>query len=155
LSTPFVALKARSGAVKILLASFLVLWSAFYTLNYRWSLPFWLSGPLSGIIPGLLLGAKRVDYSLLERRIAEEQTASLPNGNYLFLRTSGDEAAAALSFAQISAWASSKLLAMFLLPIMRFVPEKDRRLFPFSLPRFLVMVIAVMAATYAAVNAVS
>ena len=38
---------------------------------------------------------------------------------------------------------------------MRFVPEKDRRFFPFSIPRFLVMVIAVMAATHAAVNAVS
>ena len=154
LSTPFVALKARRGAVKIALASFIVLWSAFYAINYQLRLPGWLSGALSAIITALL-GVKKVDYSSLERRIAEEQTASLPSGNYLFLRSSGDEAAAGLSFAQISAWVSSKLLAMLLLPIMRFVPEKDRRFFPFSIPRFLVMVVAAFVSTSAAVNVVS
>ena len=33
-----------------------------------------------------------------------QQTADIPAGNYLFLRCSGDEAAAALSAAQFIAW---------------------------------------------------
>jgi hypothetical protein len=37
------------------------------------------------------------------------QTADIPPGNYLFVRCSGDEAAAALSAAQWIAWASMKL----------------------------------------------
>ena len=154
LSTPFVALKARRDAVQIALASFIVLWSRFTPLTIDCSFPVGFPA-LSSATVVALLGVKRVDYSSLERRIAEEQTASLPSGNYLFLRSSGDEAAAALSFAQFSTWISSKLVAMFLLPIMRFVPERTVEIFPFSIPRFLVMFIAVFAATSAAVNVIS
>lgn len=41
-----------------------------------------------------------------------QQTADIPDGNYLFLRCSGDEAAAALSVAQIVAWAATKTSQM-------------------------------------------
>jgi hypothetical protein len=43
------------------------------------------------------------------RILVERQTADLPNGNYLFLRCSGDEAAAALSAVQFSAWLSDRI----------------------------------------------
>jgi hypothetical protein len=153
LSTPFVALKARKDAVKIALAAYMVLLSAIFAITSVLHLPPWFFSVLSTIIIPML-GVQEVDYSALERRISEEQTASLPSGNYLFLRSSGDEAAAGLSFAQFSTWISSKLLAMFLLRLMRFVPLRKRILFPFSIPRAFLMVMVVSTAAIAAVNVV-
>jgi hypothetical protein len=45
----------------------------------------------------------------LLKEARRRQTADLPPGNYLFLRCSGDEAAAALSATQFIAWLSAKL----------------------------------------------
>jgi pimeloyl-ACP methyl ester carboxylesterase len=44
------------------------------------------------------------------RRIAESETADIPSGPHLFLRASGDEAAAALSADQFIAWSAGKLV---------------------------------------------
>jgi hypothetical protein len=49
----------------------------------------------------------------LLNEVHRRQTADLPSANYLFLRFSGDEAAAALSAAQFIAWLSVKLSQAF------------------------------------------
>jgi hypothetical protein len=57
---------------------------------------------------------------LLEK-VHRRQTAELPLGNYLFLRCSGDEAAAGLSFAQFIAWLSmrvSQVLQLIIRPAL-------------------------------------
>ena len=57
--------------------------------------------------------ALRVLRVRLRKVIAEHQTVNLPSGNYLFLRASGDEAAAALSASQAIAWAANKAFREF------------------------------------------
>jgi len=47
---------------------------------------------------------------LLARRIAESETADIPTAGHLFLRASGDEAAAALGTDQFIAWSVGKLV---------------------------------------------
>jgi hypothetical protein len=46
----------------------------------------------------------RVLRSRLRRQVRSQQTVQLPRGNYIFLRATGDEAAAALSTIQAIAW---------------------------------------------------
>jgi hypothetical protein len=48
------------------------------------------------------------DPQKLEEQSIRQQTANIPAGNYLFLRCSGDEAAAALSAGQFIAWLGMK-----------------------------------------------
>jgi hypothetical protein len=87
---------------------------------FRIALGFWIGLlvlPFMAIVARLarwLLGDDLVK-RLLEQPI-HEQTADLPTGNYLFLRCSGDEAAAALSAAQFIAWVgaiASRRIAQF------------------------------------------
>jgi hypothetical protein len=47
--------------------------------------------------------------SRLRRVVLEQQTVDLPQGNYLFLRATGDEAGAVLTTGQSLAWLSHKL----------------------------------------------
>jgi hypothetical protein len=69
---------------------------------------------------GFLVAAGLVAYAMFGRHGAEnavertvrQQTADIPDGNYLFLRCSGDEAAAALSAIQFIAWLGMKVAKM-------------------------------------------
>src|SRR5262245_17052274 len=56
--------------------------------------------------------AKRASAPQKVKKSIRQQTADIPAGNYLFLRCSGDEAAAALSAAQIIAWGAIKISKM-------------------------------------------
>jgi pimeloyl-ACP methyl ester carboxylesterase len=125
LSTPFVAIKPRprassmmSGMFAVLALLYQIVVTAIYPppssslnpvevwLSYSW----WqIAGLLGPIVPMLLfpvmltIAESRVDQSV------SNQTVNLPNGNYLFLRFAGDEAAAALSATQFFAWAAFKM----------------------------------------------
>jgi hypothetical protein len=123
LSTPFVAIRPRSQAIPIFTVLYFVTIYAFSALYpYAYVRLFgggYLSDPL--LYPSLffLLAAlvwffyrTSREYRNSEKLLAEahrRQTADLPPGNYLFLRCSGDEAAALLSAAQLIAWISMKL----------------------------------------------
>jgi len=55
----------------------------------------------------------------LLRSIAESETADLPAGRHLFLRASGDEAAAALGAGQFIAWSIGKLVGFASVVVLR------------------------------------
>jgi hypothetical protein len=55
----------------------------------------------------------------LERRIAENETASISRGPHLFLRASGDEAATVLSASQFMAWAMGTLAGLSTTIVLR------------------------------------
>jgi pimeloyl-ACP methyl ester carboxylesterase len=112
LSTPFVALRERQGGKEIASSVVVIIGATLITLFYQ--LPFkliviaWAVVIIASIayrwIPSRWVTKKssNIGEQSLSERIKVQQTADLPNGRYLFLRSSGDEAAAALSFAQFA-----------------------------------------------------
>jgi pimeloyl-ACP methyl ester carboxylesterase len=133
LSTPFLAIRPRMHALQIFSAVSLPLVLAaaivWFITSRHWLAP----GPFGleqffsvwtvyylGI--AVLLGVVGLVTLVLRKandpqRLVEEaerrQTANIPSGNYLFLRCSGDEAAAALSAMQFMAWLSVKVSHAF------------------------------------------
>ena len=110
LSTPFVAIRPRRHAARFLFALLffpIAAWSAFAEHTFKdhfwWHLfAFYTPLILSTLVYFKVRAAEaRVDFYRLAW-----QTADLPSHNYIFLRVAGDEAAAALSFAQFVGWAS-------------------------------------------------
>jgi hypothetical protein len=82
-----------------------------------------VNGDVAGIA-ALLFIIFRKERDPQKNRI-KQQTARLPQGEYLFLRSSGDEAAAALSFAQFSMWAATKLSHFLIRPrLMQIVTNR-------------------------------
>jgi hypothetical protein len=117
LSTPFLALRERAGSVLFGQAIAIVLWVAWLALLQ----PLFENTEVKNLIFGFACATffmivwKLAQHSKqpISERITAQQTADLPNGNYLFLRSTGDEAAAALSFAQFSLWMSTQLSRPF------------------------------------------
>jgi hypothetical protein len=134
LSTPFLAIRPRLHALEVFVGLSLTLMLA---TAITWALanrhllgpgPF---GPLElavgmgpmyylGILGLLIVFAlvalvvhKANDVKRLTEEVERRQTADIPSGNYLFLRCSGDEAAAALSAMQFLAWLSVKVSRPF------------------------------------------
>jgi lecithin:cholesterol acyltransferase len=132
LSTPFVAIRPRAQASALYTAVFFVLiytFSAFfpyyaylfggdYLRNALFILPagIGLCAAFTWLVFNTLSKFENSE-KLLETG-HRRQTAELPPGNYLFLRCSGDEAAAALSAAQLIAWLGMKLSQALKLIIM-------------------------------------
>ena len=123
LSTPFVAIRARRRAfwLMVLLLAFPYLLfmniipPPYYDISplERLDLPYWSSAhwfylfiTLIGvaIFSLALFFVKRASDPLKVEQAIRQQTADIPAGNYLFLRCSGDEAAAGLSAFQAIAW---------------------------------------------------
>ncbi|MBR1300068.1 alpha/beta fold hydrolase [Bradyrhizobium sp. AUGA SZCCT0042] len=134
LSTPFVAIRERSRALVYWFYFFPVI--AFMLLSQA---GYWSKAPV--VLPDISLiyvaFVLLVILGILARAIIplflplhalfgtkdifRLQTADIPNGNYLFLRCSGDEAAAALSAAQFIAWLGTKvsgIVTWLMLPIL-------------------------------------
>jgi hypothetical protein len=63
-------------------------------------------------VAALLGGAVFARSRRSTEHVIQQQTADIPDGRYLFLRCSGDEAAAALSSAQFIAWLGAKVSAL-------------------------------------------
>lgn len=127
LSTPFVAIRPRRAAFRlmVLLLSFPYLFFTsviappYYDIPVleRLNLPYWspahwlyfFSTGVVAAIFGFALGfvMRASDPHRVEQSV-RQQTADIPAGNYLFLRCSGDEAAATLSAFQLIAWLGMK-----------------------------------------------
>jgi hypothetical protein len=134
LSTPFIATRIRpdwkqliSGlgvAIAILVFTVLVALSSYLDFRYRWSyveIPIPLS--IVALLGGLCLAsfivaelARRVAIGWgnqaskkLDAAIRIHETARLPAGRNIFLRATGDEAAAALAIGQFAIWLLGKL----------------------------------------------
>jgi hypothetical protein len=126
LSTPFIAIRPRPHADRIVSAvsyfpsvALIIFWNYITRHlqpnlspleNAQSSLYFWgwaLIMTLIAIAVFIQRTFRNADELLNE--VHRRQTADLPSANYLFLRFSGDEAAAALSAAQFIAWLSVKL----------------------------------------------
>jgi len=126
LSTPFIAIRPRAQAFRVIsavsqfpLIAFGVFWN--YIARYLQPDLTPLESAQSPLYYGgiglVVASIALVSFALRKFRNSESllnevhrrQTADLPPGNYLFLRCSGDEAAAALSAAQFIAWLSVKL----------------------------------------------
>ena len=123
LSTPFVAIRPRAQRNVFLLVSLLVIYAFGASFGYiynRWLGGDFLENPTLYLLSGYGLGAAFLGFVYLTDRkfrnsdkLLEEahrrQTADLPPGNYLFVRSSGDEAAATLSFLQFITWLGIKI----------------------------------------------
>jgi alpha/beta hydrolase family protein len=133
LSTPFVAIRPRAQAKALYTAVSFVLIYAFsaffpyyaayllggdYLRNALFILPagIGLSAAFTWFVFNTL--SKFENSEKLLETVHRRQTAELPPGNYLFLRCSGDEAAAALSAAQLIAWLGMKFSQVLKLIIM-------------------------------------
>jgi pimeloyl-ACP methyl ester carboxylesterase len=134
LSTPFVAIHPRTNAKKALATSafflglsFINWWSDYNAPTtwrhrgnfYSWT---WWTGNLLAMTIWVIMLARLYKYpeEEIKRRALADQTADLPDGNYLFVRCSGDEAAAAMSAAQFANWlglAASRILQHVLKPL--------------------------------------
>jgi hypothetical protein len=132
LSTPFVALRMRPGvetsalsvSISLFIAAFATLtwlvWTAMLIGTNAFGIEFGLLawyGPIVALIAmffcALVLFQKYAQHFLVSRlqhAVATHETARLGSGNFLFLRSSGDEAAVALSFAQFLATATTFVL---------------------------------------------
>ena len=112
LSTPFVAIRRRNNASRIIGA--LTFFPILIATAFLGSLPptgrYW--GLLAVAIAALLGGAVFARSRRSTEHSIQQQTADIPDGRYLFLRCSGDEAAAALSSAQFIAWLGAKVSAL-------------------------------------------
>jgi hypothetical protein len=129
LSTPFVAIRARKETVRLIWALILFPYIALLSVWNEWSevkhpfrdIPIEEAVPLKAYLPPILgtvvftaialLFAFIVQKAKEPHRVEQairQQTADIPAGHYLFLRCSGDEAAAALSFTQFIAWLAMK-----------------------------------------------
>lgn len=142
LSTPFVAIRERTRSKEIITSSFMTLVLVFTFLfgeifnNYfgrNWGPVVLLLVCIPFCAPAITaLNIKRL--SLIDR-INKQQTSYLPNKNYLFIRTSGDEAASILAFSQFAAWLSARFSHYFEVALIR-----NRRL---SLAKYLAVMIAI------------
>ncbi|WP_375764534.1 alpha/beta fold hydrolase [Bradyrhizobium sp. Pha-3] len=138
LSTPFTAIRPRREAFQLisaliffLLIPYASLWNAITEgrpdLSTMEKIAEHLNSPIitstklftilvSFIVAGLVwwvsVSLKKASAAQNVELAIRQQTADIPAGNYLFLRCSGDEAAAALSAAQIIAWAATKTSQM-------------------------------------------
>jgi len=136
LSTPFIAIRPRvHAALQFYVPSFLLLYafSAFFPYQFiqlfggdYLSNALWLYPSSFGLAAafGLFVYFTIRKFGNFEKLVTEahqRQTADLPPGNYLFLRCSGDEAAAGLSAVQSIAWLSmkvSQLLQLIIRPAL-------------------------------------
>ncbi|TCU73951.1 hypothetical protein EDE08_10421 [Bradyrhizobium sp. R2.2-H] len=127
LSTPFVAIRRRNEAIPILMVLTFFQALAFGTLWHLINKPsvdlgakspfalymdmpaVWWWGMFAFAAVMLIVGFLISEANSSVDRVIEQQTADLPSGRYLFLRCSGDEAAAALSAAQFAAWLGMKV----------------------------------------------
>jgi hypothetical protein len=117
LSTPFVAIRPRSQAESIILIIVLfpvvllaLLWS-FVSGSAHGTAYVIGAALISALIPGCMYLVRRIyTPEKILRDASHQQTANIPaKGEYLFLRCSGDEAAAVLSAAQFIAWLAMKV----------------------------------------------
>ncbi len=129
LSTPFVAIRPRRNALWLMVP--LLFFPSIFFMNIippvyydiavlerlRLDLPYWSSAHwfhlfITSIVAAVfLLGlffAKRASDPHKVGQSIRQETADIPAGNYLFLRCSGDEAAAGLSAVQFIAWLGMK-----------------------------------------------
>jgi pimeloyl-ACP methyl ester carboxylesterase len=133
LSTPFVAIRPRKEAVGLIAVlllfpffTFLGIWNeimrphsslppdtpfANVVMDDLAQAPVYVLGVVIAAMIGFLIWSyfKRASAPEKLKQSIRQQTADIPIGNYLFLRCSGDEAAAALSAAQFIAWLSMKV----------------------------------------------
>jgi hypothetical protein len=133
LSTPFVAIRPRRDAIRLISVLLFFPFIAFASLWIQITSPY-RGIPITevpqmsimeevqahlfalfglGVVAAIICLAvvflrRAVNPQKLEQSI-RQQTADIPAGNYLFLRCSGDEAAAALSAAQFIAWLGMKV----------------------------------------------
>ena len=128
LSTPFIAIRPRQNVLQlyyvmgIFISAFVLALMLYLTIGapkpfHHQDYVVLIYGAASPLVAlALWLGyefvARRGSGDRLQGKTIREQTADLPDGNYLFLRCSGDEAAAALSAAQFIVWTSIKANAM-------------------------------------------
>jgi pimeloyl-ACP methyl ester carboxylesterase len=130
LSTPFVAIRPRLHIMRIV-ATFAFLFSVaafvwFQGITRRAHLPtdmvdvltgrwlYWIGGVLviSAVSASVYLRARVRMRKAIRELVTEtvrQQTTDIPDGNFLFLRCSGDEAAAGLSALQFIAWLGTKV----------------------------------------------
>jgi pimeloyl-ACP methyl ester carboxylesterase len=134
LSTPFVAIRPRREALRLMaillifpVLAFLGLWCFQGLSNDEWleanAVYFFGVLLVFGIVKlAMVFFIKRAtDPQKLVEQSIRQQTANIPAGNYLFLRCSGDEAAAALSAGQFIAWLgmkTSKILELLSRPFV-------------------------------------
>jgi hypothetical protein len=122
LSTPFVAIRMKARALPVSLGLAVLYFATILPIAFIHSHWFGTLGPLwflfvavmSGIyagiyVPFMLILEKADNVQRLREEVERQQTANIPPGNYLFLRCSGDEAAAALSAVQFVAWLTFKI----------------------------------------------
>jgi pimeloyl-ACP methyl ester carboxylesterase len=113
LSTPFVAIRARREATRLMgvlmFFPYIVTWRLWFEsaspdyFHYFQFVVLLVTFFLASLFLARASSPQNVEQSV------RQQTADIPAGNYLFLRCSGDEAAAALSAAQIIAWLGTKV----------------------------------------------
>ena len=132
LSTPFVAIRPKKEALVLITVlllfpffTFLAIWNE--TMKPRvmdaWTqAPVYVFGVVTAAVSGVLIWFYFKKASAPERlkQSIRQQTADIPAGNYLFLRSSGDEAAATLSAAQFIALLGikvSKILRLLTRPL--------------------------------------
>jgi Serine aminopeptidase, S33 len=124
LSTPFVAIRPRVGASSMMASTLSILMLAYQTvvtaidpplssfnpievwLSYGWRQ---IAVLLAPILPSAFLIVTTIIAEYKMHDIVKNQSVDLPNGNHLFLRFTGDEAAALLSATQFAAWAALKI----------------------------------------------
>ena len=128
LATPFIDARARRdwiatarlAIVAILCLLVVVLTPLGFALAFVnfWSVVPWLALMVGAQTIGMLTTLPRFS-NLLHSRFNPSALAStistchLPQGTYLFVRSTGDEASSGLSVMQFSAWAFSKLISLF------------------------------------------
>ncbi|MCP1846754.1 MULTISPECIES: esterase/lipase family protein [unclassified Bradyrhizobium] len=132
LSVPFVAIRLRSSRRRILLllSYFIIvpLWVAAEAMkDLRTSIFQWIFTTVLFFVVTPLLWylymLRDFDPKALAETTRRAQTVDIPNGNYLFLRHSGDEAAAALSATQFFSWITMKLFRLLEIisdPLLKF-----------------------------------
>ncbi|OCK55067.1 hypothetical protein LMTR3_09890 [Bradyrhizobium sp. LMTR 3] len=100
-------------------------------------IPDWLIVGLLGIYGLAIQKLRNADNqrAALMVRALQQETVELPAGNYLFLRSFGDEAAAGLSFAQFAVWIATKLSRVFLAGVLTIMPRTYGWFFPFPIWR--------------------
>jgi pimeloyl-ACP methyl ester carboxylesterase len=108
LSTPFVAIRPRKQAIRLMLVLIWFPVLAFLSLWAEWNPMYFSALFLVSVSATVLFVHWAGDPQQLLKLSIRQQTANIPAGNYLFVRCSGDEAAAALSAGQFIAWLGIK-----------------------------------------------
>jgi pimeloyl-ACP methyl ester carboxylesterase len=145
LSTPFVAIRPRRRlhgffqTTTFLFCLFLIIcWTGMFDPASvelfevsAFSIGMWTL-LLTAAILTVITSDKRLSLENVIDTSVKQQTADLPDGTYLFLRCSGDEAAAALSTAQFIAWISTQA-AHWIAGIFSFINRPTNTVAGFSL----------------------